>query len=196
MIFSLLRKFWLKASIMKIKFNCWAIVLLTLLYKGPIHKPHGIVQRGWRHWSHGQPRWVEPVQQVHQDANEEHSACNARPQRQVEGCQAGKHVHCALGLAQQNAHGIIHVACGEVYNTLPLRRDGQSRESNISSLRETEKEEEWEICSGLLYQKTKHWFEERPFAHFLNHNFNYFVRFYNFHSFRFFCLLIIPFIHK
>lgn len=39
--------------------------LLTLLYKGAIHKPHGIVQCSWGHRSHGKSGWVEPVEQVH-----------------------------------------------------------------------------------------------------------------------------------
>lgn len=108
---------------------------LTLLYKGAINKPHGIIQCCGGHGSHGQPGRVEPVQQVHQDANQEDGARDARPQRQVEGRQAGEHVHGAFGLAQQNTHRIIHVACGEVHDALSIRRDGQGRESHIGSLR-------------------------------------------------------------
>lgn len=112
--------------------------VLTLLYEGAVHEPHGVVQCCRGHGSHGEPGWVEPVQQVHQDADEEHGAGYARPQRQVKGCQAGKHVHRALGLAQQDSHRIIHVARGEVHDTLALGRDGQGRESHVGSLPEAE----------------------------------------------------------
>lgn len=109
-----------------------------MLYKGAIHEPHGIVQRGGGHGAHGEPGWVEPVEQVHQDANQEHGARDAGPQGQVEGRQAGKHVDSAFSLAQQNAHGIIHVARGEVHRALSLGRDGQGRKSHVGSLQEAE----------------------------------------------------------
>lgn len=127
---------------------------LTLLHKGAVNKPHGIIECCRGHRSHGQPGWVEPVEQVHQDANEEHGARNACPQRQIEGRQAGKHVHSAFSLAQQNSHRIIHVACGEIYNALSLRRDGQSGKSHISSLQEAERrgrgDEEKNTGLGIL----------------------------------------------
>lgn len=53
---------------------------LTLLDKGPVDEPHGVVQSGGGHGAHGEPGRVEPVQQVHQDADEEHGAGDARPQ--------------------------------------------------------------------------------------------------------------------
>lgn len=116
---------------------CWCG--LTLLYKRSVNEPHGVVQSCGGHGSHGEAGRVEPVQQVHQDPNEEHGAGNACPQWQVEGCQAGKHVHRALSFAQQNAHGIVHVAHGKVHHALSLGCDGQGRESHVGSLREAQR---------------------------------------------------------
>lgn len=38
---------------------------LTLLNEGAVHEPHGIVECSRGHGSHREPRWVEPVEQVH-----------------------------------------------------------------------------------------------------------------------------------
>lgn len=43
--------------------------ILTLLYKGSIHKPHGVVESSRGHWSHLQSWGVKPIQEVDQKAH-------------------------------------------------------------------------------------------------------------------------------
>lgn len=42
------------------------LLSLTLLHKGSVHKPHGVVEGGGGHGSHLKARGVEPVQEVDQ----------------------------------------------------------------------------------------------------------------------------------
>lgn len=110
-------------------------VSLTLLHKGSVDKPHGVVESRRCHGSHLKAWGVEPVEEVDQEPHQEHRASNAGPEGEVKGGQAGKHVHCLLCLAQQHAHRVVHVTCREVHHVLPVGGDGQGRDPYVSPLR-------------------------------------------------------------
>lgn len=114
----------------------------TLLYERPIDHPDGTVQ-GAGHsgarlvWSWRGvlvPEGLDPGQQKDEHSDHGDGSGNAGPHSQVKGCEEREDVDLLLWLAQQNAHGVVHVALAEVYHVLPLRRDGDGRHRHVRSL--------------------------------------------------------------
>lgn len=89
------------------------------------------------------PEGLDPRQQEDEYPDHGDGRGNAGPHGQVKGREEREDVDLLLRLAQQNAHGVVHVALAEVHHVLPLRRDGDGRHRHIRSLRgrtETRKE--------------------------------------------------------
>ena len=101
------------------------------MHESSIHNPDGAVEGAghsarllWCPWRILGTQRLHPAKQEDEEAHHGDGSGNAGPDSQVKGCEEREDVDLLLRLAEEDPHGVIHVALTEVHHVLPLRGDG------------------------------------------------------------------------